>query len=770
MVAKFQTCIVCLITAVLCMGILSWPSRTLACGPFFPRAITVYRVHPDPNLSAYAAGNIGVIQPTYARSYLLVAYRYLAGDPLDSEQRKAVEALWGERLGVGPDFAALPNDETTTFSQDEHAWQSARAQVVSTPGPQFEDYTSVNFTVASYVACLQDSLRNSTETLAARIEKFGAGSPEIKDWVQAQDAVYSNCNTQPQPQFPSLAKSGYPAILQADRAYQIGAAYFYAEKFDEAVKTFQAIASDPKSPWSTLAPYLVARALVRKATLTAEPGKTDMAVLAQAEAQLTRVLADKRLESIHPAAQRLMNLVRFRLRPDDRLQELAQEVTQKTHKPGFKQSVCDFTLLMDNFQKENYQSTAEAAKKADVTDWIFAFQARDSLDHCIQKWTQTHSTPWLVASMAKAGPNNPNAERLLTAAKSIGKDSPAYIEVTFQSARLMILSGKLQEARTLLDAVLGSHDIPIPASAQNQLLTERMFVATSLDDCLKHATRTASAVTEDADDRELPDDLSDNAELKALAKAPVLDSSSAALLDDRLPLTVLQKAATSGVLPERLQHELALGAWVRAVILGNEAVAHDLAPVLKTDFPDLTKLIDYYLAAHSPDEKLFAAIFLMLGNPGARPYVTAGLGRGSTLDKLDSYRNNWWCAYTPGAWVDYPTFYLADPERPKIETNFRDNSLGFLSPAEKAAAAAELKRLTAIPAGPNYLCAQVIDWARKKPDDPRLPEALHLAVRSTRWGCTDKETGKLSKEAFDILHKRYPETSWAKDTKYWYAN
>jgi len=52
--------------------------------------------------------------------------------------------------------------------------------------------------------------------------------------------------------------------------------------------------------------------------------------------------------------------------------------------------------------------------------------------------------------------------------------------------------------------------------------------------------------------------------------------------------------------------------------------------------------------------------------------------------------------------------------------------------------------------------------------DPRVPEALHLAVRSTRYGCTDDNTTKFSKQAFQLLHKNYPKSEWAAKTKYWF--
>jgi len=44
---------------------------------------------------------------------------------------------------------------------------------------------------------------------------------------------------------------------------------------------FAAIAADPNSPWRTIAPYLVARTTIRKATLSGE--KNNLVLLAQAE-------------------------------------------------------------------------------------------------------------------------------------------------------------------------------------------------------------------------------------------------------------------------------------------------------------------------------------------------------------------------------------------------------------------------------------------------------------------------------------------------------
>jgi TolA-binding protein len=62
----------------------------------------------------------------------------------------------------------------------------------------------------------------------------------------------------------------------------------------------------------------------------------------------------------------------------------------------------------------------------------------------------------------------------------------------------------------------------------------------------------------------------------------------------------------------------------------------------------------------------------------------------------------------------------------------------------------------------------VLECSEKHPDDPRVPEALSRAVKNTRMNCNNARTSALSEAAFDLLHKRYPNTTWAKSTKYWY--
>ena len=58
--------------------------------------------------------------------------------------------------------------------------------------------------------------------------------------------------------------------------------------------------------------------------------------------------------------------------------------------------------------------------------------------------------------------------------------------------------------------------------------------------------------------------------------------------------------------------------------------------------------------------------------------------------------------------------------------------------------------------------------ARTHPNDPDLPWLLHVVVMSTRGGCTDADNRELSRTAWQLLHRRFPASSWAKKTPYYY--
>ena len=735
-------------------------SSIFACGPFTLEAIFVFTVHPAYPLERFAHGELGVIQPSYARSYLYVAYRYLSNSPFTSSEQKALTELWHDRLTTG----AEPDGDAWV-----KAWLDARQKVTGAgESPKisvFRNREKPN-EYETYLNCRKDAFDSAISTLNERIKKYGADSEAVRTWVAGQDQVFANCSEGQH--IPEALPSGADALAQDDRSYQVAAANFYATSFDEARKTFEAIAKDGSSPWRSAAPYLVARTLVRKASLGAEEAKNDS--FNQAEIQLKSILANKELSTTHAASARLLDLVRLRLHPSERLHELALELVSKTPNDNLKQDLWDYTVLLDGVLEPD--STTKPSKdilhQDELTDWISTVEGNSTEDHehAFSRWRTTHSTPWLIAALSKADAKSSNLADLIQSGLSVKPDSHGFASAQFHAVRLLMESGKIAEARTHLDELLKINRSQFDPSSLNLLISERMMAASDLSDFLNRAPRIPAALSWNDDGREMPAESSDlTEENKAVIGRPFFDFDATKVLNTQIPLSLWKEAASSRSLPTHLRRDVAQAAWMRAVLVGDNKTADELVPALKAVAPDLTSALDDFLKVTEPDAKRFSALYTWLKNPGVEPVVDQGVGRESPLSKQDIYRDNWWCT---GTTVAPPEATPADTDE---RTSFTSSSIhgpDFLTDAQRAVGQKEWAALSSLGAMPDYLCKQVIQFANSNPTDPRVPEALHLAINSTRYGCTGKDTGRWSKAAFDLLHRRYANTPWAKKTKYWF--
>ncbi|HEX2268781.1 MAG TPA: tetratricopeptide repeat protein, partial [Pyrinomonadaceae bacterium] len=449
-------------------------TTALACGPFTLEAVFVHTVHPAYPLERFAAGRIGVVQPSYARSYLYVAYRYLSGLSFTPAEQKALVSLWRHRLTFQP--------EDEGDSDWTKVWFTARQKVpgVQSQGVSIDIYRTREKPndYESYINCNKDAFETAAATLNQRIAKFGAGSPEIQSWVQAQDQVFSNCTIGKS--IPEPAPQTADALLRADRAYQIAAANFYSADFDTARKQFETIAGDNGSPWQRAAEFLVARSLIRKGSLG--PPEQKQESLSAAESQLKKVLADKNLADFHPSATRLLNLVRLRLRPHERRHELGQALLAKNENPTLKQDLWDYTVLMDQSLEGEQKKAVDAFKGDDLSDWIVTFQSEyaATFDHSLERWQTTRSAPWLIAALSQAEGKHARAGELISEALKVKPNAPAFASAQFHAVRLLMESDKNEQARSLLDQLFKNNRDQFDTASLNLLTSKRMLVATTL--------------------------------------------------------------------------------------------------------------------------------------------------------------------------------------------------------------------------------------------------------------------------------------------------
>jgi hypothetical protein len=705
-------------------GVLIEPGDLSSCGPFLPETVFTSKLAPldEPR---FFRGQLDILQPHYRRIYLMAAYRYLSGIGLNKADQQALLAK-----PAGPDnFWIDPRSPTV------EGWLQVRVQVGAPPLDRIDrlkrlpDYVVI-------LNCGDDAFRNAAATLVER-GRAGASHDDLRAWVAAQDQVFANCS-EPQawPSQPKPAEPSIPAVLpattapwmQADRAYQIAAAEFYAGQFDAASADFLRIAGDRSSPWHGIASYLAARALIRKATTVAA------AAAPAAQEQLRKVLADPDAAAWHESARGLARYLRARTEPASVLGELAKAVA--TEKTGVAGAMNDYRLMLDMYATRGQN----APQDDDLTDWIAAMQyAAD--DQALAKWRATRSLPWLVAALTYADRSDPE---LMAAAAQVATTSPAFPTVELHRLRLM----PADEARPRLDAALRRK---MPVSARNLFLASRMRVSRDWDEWLRYAPRTAAGTFVEGE-----------GEQPASAPAVDFDDDAARILDRHTPLAMLRLAAGSYSLPPNLQLQVARAVWVRSILLNDSGAATGIAPVLASLAPQLKTYLDAYLAA--PDEKTrgFAAAWLMLNNPGMRTSIDSGAGRLTSTAKIDPFRDNWWCT------VDT----ARRPMNAPLELLYQGSSpeAGFLSAAQRADARHEHERLAAAPAAPTFLARQAVEWVEAHPDDPRAPESLRWAVRAGHYACGgDGQTDRWVKRAFRLLHSRYAKTEAARRTPYWYG-
>lgn len=744
------------VALVLMLAMLLGPSGAFPCAPMFPTAVFTLTSGPDDPYQNYLRGDLGVLQPGYGSFDLVTAYRWLTGTGLTPEEQAAL-------LGNSSDNESTEEEEDWVKN-----WLDARNEIKGPGAPPDLGWHHAGSgitrieTQGGYVIyrnCSEDAFKTAVLTLNDRIRMFGKQGPEVIEWVKAQDIVFSNCSRGHA--IPGPAEAGLPPLIKADRAYQIAAANFYSGDYDQAERSFQEIAKDTSSPWSIVAPYLAARSLIRNATMKAGYRKIDTSLMSQAETLLQSILKDKRLGQYDKPAQDLLGFVKARLRPGELMHELAQALVKKNVGPRLREYLQEYRYMLMYTDREVQKAAMDAD---DITDWVLTFRhaGPDALEHAIDQWEKTRSPAWLVAALSNMKAGHPKQQAVQTAADMLMPYSPAYQTAAYHSIRLLAESGKGDVAKRRLDALLSEKNQRFHGSSRNLLRAERMKLSANLDEFVQYALRTPAALGYGADESI---EYTDDKIAEEYGKKKFFAQDSVRTMNGYLPASMLASAAARTALPEELRRQLAISAWMRAALLDHDQAAKSIAPLLLKLVPETEQLLKAYNTAQTKEERGFAASFLMLKYPGMKPYLTAGIGRTTDLDTIDNYHDNWWC--------------LLGEEQDQVRRYRRRGLLsviraggarypGFLTKEEIQETEQEIEALLKIGSAPNYFAGIVLSWAEKKPGDPRVPEALHLLVKATRYGCSDKQTSAYSKAAHKLLHKRYPKDKWTKETPYYF--
>ena len=326
----------------------------IPCGPGYTSPVFDTDKRPESPYSDYAAGRLGIVKSSFPRSVLMASYRWLSGAGLTPDEQQAMIDVWKAELD-NKDFA------DTSIDDSVNQWLEKRKQVMTKEEkpPAIYGDRSTGEGYEFFPNCTKNAFETASETLAERISAHGPSDAGVVNWVTAQDAVFANCSSGKRA--PDDAPVGAADWLQKDRAYQKAAAKFYSMDYDGARQAFGDIAHDFDSPWRETADYLVARTLMRQASLLRNAKKADD-LYDQAQTHIEHNVSPS--GKFGASAERLLNLIAYRRHPKQRVAELGRKLGARGANENFRQDVIDYNWLLDKFASETLNAE-EKRKQAE---------------------------------------------------------------------------------------------------------------------------------------------------------------------------------------------------------------------------------------------------------------------------------------------------------------------------------------------------------------------------------------------------------------------
>jgi hypothetical protein len=263
-----------------------------------------------------------------------------------------------------------------------------------------------------------------------------------------------------------------------------------------------------------------------------------------------------------------------------------------------------------------------------------------------------------------------------------------------------------------------------------------------------------------------------------------------------LPAKRLWSYADEAIFTAEEKALLARAAWTRGYARGLTPTAAATGKLLALN-PELRELsaktsTDYPKANQSRLRLLTILrsprFGILTTAPGLWDGIAANRDNFNAIDDYDPNDKNWWCPFETdrqlaglrlqfdeATGLDFIDQYGSSTLKPVLDEAVRDDldrtrdAVLRGHPMVKAINWPEIAALAKVPSAPKVLTLSAIRWGKASNGDDGAPEALALAVRTTRYGCRwHGRHGEYSKAAYGLLHAKFGATPWAKQTPYWF--
>lgn len=715
---------------------------------------------PDIALERFQAGELGIIEPGMRRVYLYTAWRAMMLGP-------GVAAAAGAKGGLArADGSAFGNGWSQAATVDPALTERlAGALRLPVDDSQVRIITACAQAATDYAASVLHAASSRPDATPARLDAWVLDQRKVGEACQVADDWRYRYGSAKPPVLagPAPLAASEPLYWRQLNDYQRAAWAFQAGHYTDSTPLFERIGATAGHPMRALGAYLALRSAVRGAIAAASQPVALAAREQQAtmlEQRGTAILADASLAAMHEPTRALLRSMRARLTPESRLDELNRALGDAAADPFSLDRLGDWAVLMN----EAKPAAVHALRSSHVfIDWIETVRSCTGLAnnpacgpagaHALERWRQTRARPWLVAALMLAHAAVPE---LTQAGLALPADDPAWVTVRYHLARLYRLDGKPREAQAIADGVLQRRLSP---GTRNLLRQERFALATSTPEAARYLLRTnvdyaamMAARVPSAEDKAVRD----------LTGETMIDDDGLAWLNLGLPVADLVTLARQGGLPPDLRARIAGAAWIRAALLDQPEQGRQAGALLRQLAPMTAAAVTRYEQAASSAERRHVALVAAL-----RFGLAAQLGMDAPPVATVAVAEA-----TASAWCSFKAGDVAS--EPGMNRQFNERAFAWRVPpppdtGHMEQRNTELARLGGLKTATGVTGDDVLAWAASHPADPELPWLLHVVVLSTRGGCLDADATTLSRTAWNLLHRRYAGSEWAKMTPYFYS-
>jgi hypothetical protein len=787
--------------------------------------------YPDMPFNNFAAGNLGIITPRLSTSYLLVAYRYLNKLPLNTTEQTDVLSVWDGYFSAYFTYLEPVcvnnygyNDESVNSSNlmqfitktvnDNKAyfnWREYRLSVLELPSKlptpvlkpngHYSSYDIVSF--YSALALKEDNIEDinagpgfnylvlATERLHAIKEALDKQNSSITDsanepqkttsaqpaltqkeelalWIRAQQQIFTRTMESSEKARELLAElpDNVPQLIKDDIQYSIAASYLYDGTSDgakTAAQHFATLANNDTYPWHEWAKYLQYRALNIAVNHMVQSSDVDTIC---AENTPCRSLSDQSYEGmldlsknttdqqVKEAAANYVNVLLMRTKW--RVQKVYETLLQNSLTNIDKTSFTDLITLSNNVMTGSSNEisswltdvvnirTSEDDKKANTT-------FNDAYSHW-QNHPNNLAWLWLAVYTIKYGDISQQSA-LTKAVLNVSHQDPAFVPLRMALIdHFTDIKDPTLERRSFINDTLAVLSVGGDFSATILLLNARANLATSLTDFIEGAffyprdnLLTCLSQTEP-----------DTAQTHYGANYIIDD---AAIIINTLPPSMLIQIGTMPNLPDNYRPVIYANLWVRSILFNDTHLEKAVSTDAMKYNPVLTDTITKMIKSNNPDERKTLFLSALLHYPNLSPMINLKLYETWKGDDLDN------------PMMDVNSIVLRHESFNTSYNNWLwiqcDNckalpAPAFLTPAQLTEYQAQLKLINNLESGKSYISDSLIVLANRYPHDLRYAELLALFINYTKY------TSGGSKKAFITLKKLYPNSQWAKNTKYYY--